>query len=378
MTNQTDFKLLIDKYLEGRTSVAEEKRLFAYYEAFQKHKEWNTQLMGEEELVKARLLSKIKEQISREEKKQKFKNYKWIAVAASLVILLSVSVFTYLYTKTGEQTAAVSVIQPGGNRATLTLNDGSTIILDSVKNGELAIQSGITIIKLDDGQLVYDLSAGSDTNGEVGTNTITTPLGGQYQLKLPDGTHVWLNALSSLRFPVSFDGDNRTVELTGEGYFEVSKNAHKPFIVKAKGAEVKVLGTKFNIMAYNNENHIETTLLEGSVNVKGSLEDKNVILKPNEQARIGKDNSIQVLSVDAGATVAWKNGYFQFNRENIQTVMKQLARWYDIDVRYEGEIPNEEIVGKIRRSVTFSQVLKMLALSNVDFKVEGKKITIKN
>lgn len=387
MENKTEFKILVEKYLNSESTLDEEKRLFSYYEALQKHKEWNNDLMGEEGHVRERIFSNIINEIEAKEKPVKVLNTKWLSIAASLIILFSISIFIYLNNKSrtapsgDSQTAALhqNDILPGGNKATLTLSDGTRILLDDAANGELARQKNIIIKKTGDGQLIYDLSQYED-NGEVSKlniNTISTPVGGQYQLILPDGSKVWLNSLSSLRFPVVFKEKTRTVELSGEGYFEVAKDAKKPFIVKVGGTEVEVLGTHFNIMAYRDELNNETTLLEGSVKVNSLKSLKSVILTPGQQAQIGASNLIKVRNVDVEEITAWKDGYFQFNRDDIQSVMKDIVRWYDVEAVYEGEIPEEQFVGKIRRSVTLSQVLKILEYSKVNFRIDGRKIIIR-
>lgn len=387
MENKTEFKILVEKYLNSESTLDEEKRLFSYYEALQKHKEWDNDLMGEEEHVRERIFSNIINEIEAKEKPVKVLNTKWLSIAASLIILFSISIFIYLNNKNTTrpsregQTASSyqNDILPGGNKATLTLSDGTRILLDDAANGELARQKNIIIKKTGDGQLIYDLSQYED-NGEVfklNINTISTPVGGQYQLILPDGSKVWLNSMSSLRFPVVFKEKTRTVELSGEGYFEVAKDAKKPFVVKIGETEVEVLGTHFNIMAYSDELNNETTLLEGSVKVSSKKSSKSVILTPGQQAQIGTSNLIRVRNVNVEEITAWKNGYFQFNRDDIQSVMKDIVRWYDVEVVYEGDIPEEQFVGKIRRSVTLSQVLKILEYSKVNFKIDGRKIIIR-
>jgi ferric-dicitrate binding protein FerR (iron transport regulator) len=207
-------------------------------------------------------------------------------------------------------------------------------------------------------------------------HTLVTPRGGQYQLLLPDGSKVWLNAASSVRFPTSFSGKERHVELTGEAYFEIAKDASRPFRVDAPGGmQVEVLGTHFNIMSYTDENAINTTLLEGSVKVReGSV---SSLLRPGEQASLNKaSDGISVSNADVDETIAWKNGLFRFEGATIEAVMKQIARWYDVEVIYKGSV-SKHFRGMISRSVDISQVIKMLELtSEVHFKIDGKTITV--
>ena len=259
------------------------------------------------------------------------------------------------------------------NKAILTLSDGSTIILDDAKNGQVAQQGGTQIAKLANGQLVYNALDGKPA--EVVFNTLTTPRGGQFKLTLPDGSEVWLNASSSIKYPTAFIGNERKVEISGEAYFEIVHNAAKPFKVSVNGMEVKVLGTHFNINAYNDEASVKTTLLEGSISLTKA--DAATTLKPGQQAQLGNGGNIKVIdNVDIDQVVAWKNGYFSFNRADLQTVMRQIARWYDVDISYEGKIPERQFGGKIDRNSNASEVLKILEESKVHFRIEEKKIIV--
>ncbi|MCC8424576.1 FecR family protein [Mucilaginibacter sp. UR6-11] len=307
------------------------------------------------------------------------RRYYWAGVAASLLIASIIGLYVYKNKQAGYYTAKVKPYHydalPGGNKARLTLADGEVIALDNAKNGWAAKQKNGTVTKAKDGELTYESGTGRPT--EIPEfNTITTPRGGQYMVILPDGSKVWLNAASSLKFPVAFTGAERKVELTGEAYFEIFKNKQKPFKLTVNGAVVEVLGTHFNVMAYNDESALRTTLLEGSVKI--SKNDRNGLLKPGQQAEIDKQNVIRITEADTEQAMAWKKGYFKFNRDNIQTIMRQLSRWYDIDVVYEGKIPDDEFVGKIRRSVNVSEVLRVLELNNIHFKITDKKIIVTN
>jgi ferric-dicitrate binding protein FerR (iron transport regulator) len=306
---------------------------------------------------------------------------RWWAAAAILLLLASGSYFFLGRQQSKKEVAVVKKnvpvndVAPGGNKAVLTLADGSTIILDSAQNGTLSSQGNIKIIKLDDGQLAYDRS-GVKASPEVLYNTISTPKGGQYQLTLSDGSKVWLNAASSLRFPATFSGKERKVELTGEGYFEVAHNANMPFIVTKKDVQIKVLGTHFNVNAYDDENAMKVTLLEGSVKVSKGNEGKMIV--PGEQASVSNsDGEINVKQqVDLEMVVAWKNGNFQFDRADIQSVMRQISRWYNVEVDYQGNV-SQHVGGTISRDVNISDVLKMLEMTGgVKFKIDGKKIIV--
>lgn len=258
-------------------------------------------------------------------------------------------------------------VMPGSNRASLTLADGSVIGLNEAKEGVLAKQGGTQVSKLPNGRLAYTKP---DQVAAVAWNKLSTPRGGQYRVTLPDGTEVWLNAASSLRFPTGFDRKERMVELSGEAYFEVAKDPSKPFIVKTENnMKVKVLGTHFNIMAYPGERSSNVTLLEGTVEVNERL------LKPGEQA-LQNGNGIQVSETDVEHAVAWKNGYFSFSNADITTVMTTLERWYDIEVEYEANVSHLRFGGGIQRSLPLSSVLRILEKNQVKFRIDGRKITV--
>ncbi|MBB6126794.1 FecR family protein [Mucilaginibacter lappiensis] len=266
-------------------------------------------------------------------------------------------------------------VMPGGNRALLTLANGKTIYLDNAQNGVLAKEGNTQINKTHDGQLVYEGGKDGAATGAIPMNTIATPRGGQYQLVLNDGSKVWLNSASSLSFPAEFTGKTREVEITGEAYFEVAKNAAMPFRVKTNHTVIEVLGTHFNTMAYNDEAVMKTTLLEGSVKISNN--NYTSILKPGQQASLNQTGEIRVVDdADADESVAWKDGLFQFTDASIQSIMRQAARWYDVEVSYEGKIPVREFTGRISRNVKASELLGMLKYEGVNFKIEDKHITI--
>ncbi|OKS88771.1 FecR family protein [Mucilaginibacter polytrichastri] len=263
-------------------------------------------------------------------------------------------------------------LDPGGNHAILTLANGQKIILTGIKNGQLASQNGALINKTADGHVVYQPDP---TGSKIVYNTMSTPRGGQYHLTLADGTNVWLDAASSITYPVAFRNTDREVTITGQVYFEVAHKATVPFRVKVKGQTVQDIGTHFNINAYDDESSIKTTLLEGSIKV--SKDDVSKILVPGEQAFTSAANvGIKISQVDTEGVIAWKEGHFHFDSDDIQTVMRQLARWYDVDVEYSGSVPVREFSGNINRNTKASAVLKILSLSKVNFKIDGKKIIV--
>ncbi|WP_341838754.1 FecR family protein [Chitinophaga caseinilytica] len=257
-------------------------------------------------------------------------------------------------------------ILPASSGALLTLGNGQTVPLDSLGQGVIAQQGG-TSVKLGNGSLAYD----DAQPGESTFNTLSTPRGRVFHVTLPDGSGVWLNAASSLRYPTSFDAAERTVELKGEAYFDIRPMAAKPFKVKVNGrTEVLVLGTRFNVSAYGNDPLIAATLLQGKVAV-----DQRV-LQPGEQARITGENAIKIVKADTSQVMAWRNGMFNFDNADIREVMKQLERWYDIDVIYETDIPPLRFGGKMERSLSLQQITRILAISDVHCRLEGRKLII--
>lgn len=303
------------------------------------------------------------------------------AVAASVILILSVGGLYFLNQKKEKIVVPESQamrfkndVNPGGNKAVLTLADGSKISLDDAADGKVAQQSGIVISKTADGQLVYRVDDKTAANKTPEYNTVSTPRGGQYQLVLPDGTRVWLNAASKLKFPSSFAQlADRKVELSGEAYFEVKKDKKRPFKVEAARQEVEVLGTHFNVNAYAEGSATKTTLLEGSVKLKYNA--KDYLLSPGQQAVVGA--AVRIGDVDTEEVIAWKNGNFVFADSDIKSVMNVLSRWYDIDVVYEGSITPVGFNAEISREKTLIQVLKALEKTgNVRFRIEGRRVVV--
>ncbi|WP_293313322.1 FecR family protein [Pedobacter sp. UBA5917] len=319
----------------------------------------------------------------------------WLKLAAAAVVLFFIGFVINNQLKrqlTDPQQIAKTtekIIKPGGNKATLTLADGSKISLTDATNGVIAKQAGINITKTSNGELIYTVSAQSASNVKKDVyNTIETPRGGQYQINLPDGTKVWLNAESALKYPAVFNGDERKVELKGEAYFEVAKLTDKkgirvPFKVKSdigagRSQEVEVLGTHFNINAYNNEPSNKTTLLEGSVRIKNLQSNISQLLRPGQQSVISPSlPSIKIENVDAEEAVTWKDGYFSFNEENLATIMNKIARWYNVEIDYRGNKINKTFGGRISRFNSVNEVLDMLETTGaVHFKIEERRILV--
>ena len=299
----------------------------------------------------------------------------WWAAAAVAVPLVMATVWLSNRKKTLPAIAKndAAAIQPGRNAATLTLGNGSNVVLDSGTTGQV-VQKGDVLARYEAGKVAYDARRFADK--EIEYNTLATARGGQYQLVLPDGTKVWLNAASSIRYPTAFNGKERQVELTGEGYFEVMDKKDQPFVVAVGGMNVKVLGTEFDIMAYAEEGSKRTTLVRGAVKVENGGEEK--VLKPNEQSVVTKEGAVTVATgVDIESVIAWKQGFFQFKHTDLKTIMRQIARWYDVDVVYQREDLSGEYGGRISRKLNLSELISLLEGNGVGhFKMEGRKLTV--
>lgn len=310
---------------------------------------------------------------------------KWRWRLAAAVLVLGVAVGSYLLFFSRKQTPAIVAqppvkeykndAAPGRHQAILTLGNGDTVVLDQVQNGVVAQQGATSIRKVDSSLLAYDTYNETPVSGNT-YNILTTPLGGTFHVKLPDGSQVWLNAGSSIRYPVPFTGAQREVTLTGEAYFEIVHNAAMPFRVLSAAVLTEDLGTTFNIMAYDDEPALKTTLLEGSVLVHS--QQQKALLEPGQQAITSREKGQQlsVQSVDTDDVVAWKNGEFSFSHNSIYEIMRQVARWYKVEVSFEGA-HDAYLSGNISKSVHLSEVLRMLELAGeVKFKIQDNKVTV--
>ncbi len=300
-----------------------------------------------------------------------FRRWQW---AAAILVLVTFFGGQYLLRKTPDTVQTKSIIKdiaPGKEGAILTLDDGSQLVLDSLQNGKIASQHGANLI-LDNGQLTYSPSA--KATGEIVYNTITTPRGRQFRVTLPDGSIVWLNAASSVRYPVNFPHHERRIAITGEVYFEVARDAASPFLVNINNkADIEVLGTSFNINAYENEEHITATLLTGSVRIRKEGQER--ILKPGQQASLQKN--IQVTeNADLEKVIAWKDGFFDFSGVDLEHAMRQIARWYEVEVVFEGKMPNIRFYGRISRDISLAGLIRGLSsTTDANMRIsEGKLI----
>lgn len=302
----------------------------------------------------------------------------WV-VAASLLLIISIGISLYLYfpkDKSDERVyaAAKANFAPGKSQAFLTLANGKKIPLKDVSNGKIATEGNITITKTDKGHIVYNASEGKNTVPVI--NTVSTPRGGEYVLTLSDGTKVWLNAASSIVYPASFTGKTRDVKVDGEVYFEVAHDPEHPFRVNANDQTVEVLGTHFNINSYTDEPSLKTTLFEGQVKIIKS--NQTVILKPGEQV-INDRNSVSLMlkkEADLQQVLAWKNGRFFFNYTDAGSVLRQIARWYDIEIKFKGKIPHQRLSGSFSKYTNASNALEILEYAGVNLKVEGRTIIV--
>lgn len=313
--------------------------------------------------------------------------HKWSLIAVAASVLLLSGIAWYLFNSKSEEINKPSSIKysndisPGGDKAYLTLANGKRISLSDAKNGELAEESGIKIIKLANGEISYQVTdkEGSSLNKNIIYNLIETPRGGQYQISLPDGTKVWLNAASTIKFPSSFARlVNRRVELlSGEAYFEVAKDSKHPFIVMTEQQELRVLGTHFNIEAYPDESAVKTTLIEGKVQLTSTHSSTKFILEPGQQAAL-TNNSFTVKQGKIEEAMAWRNNKFVFDNENIEGVMKKIERWYNVTVTFQGEKPDDKFTGSVSRFDQLSTVLDVLELTgNVHFQIEGRRVLVR-
>lgn len=353
-----EIKALLAKYNQG-TADDEEKALIETWYLSQPEKPLPYPV---EEL--GRDLDEVEASLNRYIKGRTARLWPRIAAAASILLVLSFGAYFLTHKKEVHQVAQVQPadIIPGTHGATLTLANGQKIALNHQAAGQIARQGNATIRKAADGELVY---TAANTNAQLLVNMVATQRKETYQLTLADGTKVWLNAASSIRYPVTFNGDQREVEITGEAYFEVAHNAAKPFRVSANGQTIQVLGTHFNVNAYNDEPQMVTTLLEGSVKIEHN--GQAALLRPGQQASVGQNINISTANVQQA--VAWKDGRFLFAHTQLKTLLRQVARWYDLDLVYQGPVANDEFNGQISRGVSLDKMLRILQSGDVHFRL---------
>lgn len=394
--NNEHIRQLLHRYLESTATPDEKAELFEYLASNKEDEAWidmMEKMMTTESGMKDYEPSKWQPIIEELKKQNAEKDVattarvrritllkrtaSW-AAAAILLIVAGYFVFnreemTSLALNPSKADTAIHDLPPGTNKAILTKADGTRIILDNAANGTLTKEGNAKIVKLSDGQVTYITDG--EKNADIVYNTMSTPRGGQYRLTLPDGTEVWLNAASSITYPTSFNGKERNVSITGEAYFEVAKDATKPFHVKVNDMTVEVLGTHFNINAYADEPVVKTTLLEGSVRV--SSPSSNGLLKPGQQAHKHKDGNIALINgANTEEAVAWKNGGFYFDGADISTIMRQVERWYNVKVVYKGEMPHGHYKGQPSRNLPLAKMLEVFKYSGLKFDIEGNTMTV--
>ena len=373
---------LCEKYLNGTCSLQEESLLKQHQEKLGIGDDvWDTELLGQQDRIKKLVQQKLQQSLPQQQTNVVRINRWWYAAAAILIFAIAGVYFikadksNQTYTAANNIKKAPADIQPGSSKAVLTLSTGKSIVLDGAGNGLISQQGGTAISKTGNGLIVKNAD-GTTAADATALNTITIPRGGKYDITLPDGTRVWLNSSSSLTFPTAFKGSERKISLVGEAYFEVAKNKNMPFKINVNGKQVvEVLGTHFNVTAYADERDITTTLLEGSVKI--NYQNKSTLIKPGEMAVNNLGAGVTVLPADIDEVMAWKNGMFMFNNENIISTMKKISRWYDVDVVFKGNMDHVNLIGNYSRNKSLTNLLKNIELMDkVHFVIEGRRITV--
>lgn len=400
--NKQEFLQLLDKYLNHTATDDEIRMLMNYYQSFQDANDWNEEELGSSTGLEIKMLDRLKASMNENEPAAVYplRRRRWTVAAAVVIGLLSAA--TWLISDFANRDKPVANVDftdqmsvPAGNKVTLTLDNGRIIVLDSVGNGVVA-HAGNMLIRKKDSVLTYESSAANNDAdaSPVAYHTITVAKGSQYQLVLPDKSRVWLNTASSLRFPSEFHESERKVEVSGEAYFEVAKDKNKPFRVDilaehktgGRRATVEVLGTQFNINAYDDEETMKTTLLEGSVKIIPDADEKDAaagsqILSPGQQAllvsRDMEKSRLKIQPANLEEVMAWRSSLFNFNNADIETIMREIARWYNVEVVYEQKTGSRNFSGKINRNMRLTNVLKILEQSNIHFKVKGNTVIVR-
>ncbi|MGO4288760.1 FecR family protein [Chitinophaga sp. RAB17] len=377
------FQLILKKYRTGNASEEEIKFLETFFDLFESNEDLITADNEADYLpLKAAMKHHIDQQIDQHSASPASFRIYWMVgkVAAAAILVFLVAYYFMPPHRLTNKAAdyAVNNALPATGKPTLTLSDGSVIYLNDSTKGEIARQSGVIITRTKDGAIVYNAGSQPNATGQVPENTFSTPKGVKYKIMLPDGSSAWLNALSSLSYPTRFTAAERVVTLNGEGYFEIKPNAQQPFVVKSGTQRVQVLGTHFNVNAYADESAIKTTLLEGSVKV--STSNGSYLIVPGEQVIASRDNNkpLRKITANTEKETAWVNDIFSFKNDDLPYVMRQIGRWYDIDIKYEGSITPEKFSGEISRSSGLSDVLTILMINDIKFSLTGNVLTISN
>lgn len=384
-----EIEALAEKKLRGTLTVEEEILLNQWLAREGDEKQF---LHADEQVLRDRLLKRIQQEAGiaghpfrRVKHGLVSARYRWIRVAALFVLTIG-GVSCFLFFKKSRTNPEMTVskivekqdVAPGHNGAILTLANGHKIVLDSADNGRIALQGNRRLIKKN-GQLVYENSAENPATvapeKRVNYNTVTTPRGRKFEIVLSDGSKVWLNAASSITYPTAFTDKERKVSITGEVYFEIAKDTRHPFVVSVGGSSITVLGTHFNVMAYKEEKQIKTTLLEGAVRVSNGS--RQVVIKPGEQASFSlQSDHINVATVDTRPAVAWTEGKLSMDNLGIEAIMRKVSRWYDVDIKFEGPLPQEHFWGVINRNVNLSDMLKVMKASGIEANLHGRQLIV--
>ncbi|WP_299285720.1 FecR family protein [uncultured Mucilaginibacter sp.] len=380
--NQERLKYLLECFRYGQCNDAEKDELNNWFHSWnpgtKDMEDWLGELGAEE--LSTELYKDFEQRVNTKPKLIRLSAV--LNIAAAILIVASIVVFLYPH-KSANHIAGIhksnnNQIKPGGYKATLTLSNGSKIILTNAGNGQLALQNNIQINKISEGNISYEKAVAANNNQKKLYNTLATPRGGRITVTLSDGTAVTLDAESSLTYPVVFTGNERRVEVTGQAYFQVVHDETHPFRVSAKGQLIQDIGTSFNVNAYQDDAAVKITLAEGKVKVSNPL--KVVSLEPGQQAVINdRQKTILVKSVNVGEVVAWKNGWFVFHNETINNVMKQAARWYDVEVQYEGKTIYKKFGGTISKYKDIAELMENLKLTGgINYKIEGRRVILLN
>lgn len=372
-------KELLQKYQAGNCTPSEIKLLENWYNQLIDTGEWQWG-EGEKDIMEKALEARIMKQVNSKQKKLVYliPRFQWWA-AASVILFLAGFSYLFFNHKIIKPTQVSTILRndikaPQSNKAMITLSGGQQVYLDSAGNGALAIQGNVKLVKLANGNIAYQHNSG-EVSTKMEYNTLSNPRGSKViNMNLTDGSKVWLNAGSSLTYPVVFMGSERKISVTGEAYFEVAHDASSPFIITNGNMNVVVLGTNFNVNAYkDNGDDVKVTLLKGSVKVNNG--NTTGLLKPGQQAVVTKEIRV-VNDVNLDLVMAWKNGYFQFDNASLQNVLKEVSRWYDVNVVYDGKNHPRQFLGEIQRDLNLSEMLKILERNKVHFNLQGKELRV--
>lgn len=374
--SESELTDLLRRFREGTCTEEEKELLELWFDQTSVRSDWKWPDAQAREHTRQQMLNSIQMQIRETDRKPR-RLWPYLSAAASVALLLVAGAWWFLHSGNGRDRAAdysQTAVKPGTQQAMLTLSDGSSVLVDGAARGVLSKDGDMTVLKTDRGNLEYRKDSEGQASG--GRNTLLVPRGSTFKVTLPDGTVAWINSATRLTYPAGNTGSERLVELSGEAYFEVRPDKKRPFRVLSGGTEITVTGTHFNVNAYEDEKDVITTLAEGQVLV--GREGRQAVLKPGQQALSNDSGKLTVREVDVESTLAWKEGYFVFDDMELRSVMKMIARWYDVEVVYEGDIPPRRFGGTFSKSKDLGGLLSYLGqLSNIHFKQQGKKIMVK-